>query len=242
MKWCCLLFFYLVQGWQTVSAQKAGKTSPALVLEVRAMVGGNTFSFDSSYRNASGESFQVTRCLFYLSNFSVTYTDGNKNHLPPSYFLINLSDSSTWSIRIPVDNKKILSIHFLIGIDSSKNVGGIQRGVLDPARGMFWTWNTGYVMAKLEGTSSSSKLAGQKFSYHIGGYAGNQNVVKDVMLVVPKQLNQQKPLTLLADLLHWFNGSAPLSIAKHPSCHSPGKLALQIANNYQSMFTLQQQP
>lgn len=241
MRRCCLLlFFCLLQGWQSVSAQKAGKFSPILELEVKAMVGGSTFSFDSSYRNASGESFQITRCLFYLSNFSITYTDGKVKYVPASYFLINLSDSNSRSIRIPVNNKKIQSIHFLIGIDSAKNVGGIQRGVLDPARGMFWTWNTGYVMAKLEGTSNASHMAGQKFSYHIGGYAGNQNVVKEVMLVVPKHLNQQKPLTLLADLLHWFNGPFPLSIAKHPSCHSPGKLALQIANNYQSMFTLQQ--
>jgi hypothetical protein len=39
--------------------------------------------------------------------------------------------------------KNITAIKFLLGVDSLKNVSGIQTGALDPAKGMFWTWNTG---------------------------------------------------------------------------------------------------
>lgn len=70
------------------------------------------------------------------------------------------------------------SITFLIGVDSLHNVSGAQTGALDPVNDMFWTWNSGYVMAKLEGNSSSSPQMNQKFEYHIGGYSGKHNVVK----------------------------------------------------------------
>ena len=45
------------------------------------------------------------------------------------------------------------SLSFLLGVDSMHNVSGAQTGALDPANDMFWTWNSGYVMAKMEGAS-----------------------------------------------------------------------------------------
>jgi hypothetical protein len=190
--------------------------------------------------NAAGESLQVTKCLFYLSNFSITYSDGKKTKLPASYFLVDLSNKKSCQIQLPTENKKILSIHFLLGIDSVTNVRGIQKGVLDPVRGMFWTWNTGYVMAKLEGISSASTMPGKKFSYHVGGYAGNQNVIKSIDLSIPA--SPENKIVLLVDLLRWFNGPSPISIAQQPNCHSPGELAQKIAGNYQSMFSIQTTP
>jgi len=216
----------------------------SLHIVVQPICGNRPFHFDSSYVNAAGESFQITKCLFYISNFSVTYSDGKKAKMPASYFLIDLSDSSSCRIQLPIENKKIQSLHFLLGIDSATNVKGIQKGVLDPVRGMFWTWNTGYVMAKMEGISPASTMPGKKFSYHVGGFAGNQNVVKsiDLNLSGNQPINKEHSLVLLADLIHWFNGPSPLSIAAQPTCHSPGELAQKIAGNYQSMFSLQTTP
>ena len=215
-----------------------------LHIVVEPIFGNRQFSFDSSYVNAAGESLQVTKCLFYLSNFSVTYSDGKKRKIPASYFLVDLSDSNSCRIQLPIENKNILSIHFLLGIDSVTNVRGIQKGVLDPARGMFWTWNTGYIMAKMEGISAVSTLPGKKFSYHIGGYAGNHNVVKSIDLSTTgkREIKKEQTIVLLADLSHWFNGPSPLSIAQQPNCHSPGELAQKIAGNFQSMFSIQKTP
>ena len=214
--------------------------SHVLHVTIQPMFGNKQFSFDSSYVNAAGESLQVTKCLFYLSNFSITYSDGKKTKLPASYFLVDLSNKKSCQIQLPTENKKIQSIHFLLGIDSATNVRGIQKGVLDPVRGMFWTWNTGYVMAKLEGISSASTMPGKKFSYHVGGYAGNQNVIKSIDLSIPA--SPENKIVLLVDLLRWFNGPSPISIAQQPNCHSPGELAQKIAGNYQSMFSIQTTP
>ena len=48
-------------------------------------------------------------------------------------------------------------LQFLLGVDSLHNVSGAQTDDLDPAKDMFWTWNSGYVMAKMEGNSPAVK-------------------------------------------------------------------------------------
>ncbi len=70
---------------------------------------------------------------------------------------------------------------FLLGVDSLHNVSGAQTDALDPAKDMFWTWNTGYVMAKLEGNSPSSALVNNKYEFHVGGFSGKYNVLKKIL-------------------------------------------------------------
>jgi len=50
---------------------------------------------------------------------------------------------------------------------------------------MFWTWNSGYIMAKLEGTSPVSSQPNNKFEYHIGGFREPVNVVSKVRVAFP---------------------------------------------------------
>ena len=45
-----------------------------------------------------------------------------------------------------------------LGVDSLRNVTGVQTGALDPAMDMYWTWNTGYVMAKLEAAAQQALI------------------------------------------------------------------------------------
>jgi hypothetical protein len=41
-----------------------------------------------------------------------------------------------------------------------------------------------------------------------------------------------------ADLLKWFNAQHTISITQSPLCHQPGRLAMQLADNYSHMFTV----
>ncbi|MBU3744219.1 MAG: hypothetical protein FGM61_06655 [Sediminibacterium sp.] len=225
-------------GNQPYAQSIAGKT--LLTIQIEPMVGEKNWIAGETYTNALGESFSIDKCLFYLSNLEWQSTSGKWNSIPNSYYLVNIADSSSLQIQLPLQNQSIKRIRFIIGVDSAKNVSGIQQGVLDPARGMFWTWNTGYVMAKLEGVSDVSTMPGKKFTYHIGGYAGEQNVTKRVELVIDNNAINQQKLFIQADLLKWFNGEIPVSIATNPICHVPGKLAKQIANNYQLQFRIKQ--
>jgi hypothetical protein len=219
---------------QPAAQSVAGRDS--LTIQIIPVVGEKNWTPEAVYTNALGETFSIDKCLFYLSNFALQTSSGKWYPIKESYFLVNISDSSSLQISLPGNITDVVSIQFLLGVDSAKNVSGIQSGVLDPARGMFWTWNTGYVMAKMEGSSPVSPMPGKKFTYHVGGFAGEQNVAKLIQLAIEKKSTEQHRILLQADLLSWFNGTSPLSIAAHPICHVPGILANQIANNYQFQF------
>jgi hypothetical protein len=40
---------------------------------------------------------------------------------------------------------------------------------LDVANGMYWMWNSGYIMAKMEGTSNQSGATNKNLKFHIFG-------------------------------------------------------------------------
>ncbi len=90
-------------------------------------------------------------------------------------------------------------------------------------------------MAKLEGTAISSQIAGKQFTYHIGGFRGNNNTSRQIVLPISLSNNR---INIIADAKKWFEGPNELVIAKEPICHSPGALAVRIANNYATMFSI----
>lgn len=192
--------------------------------------------FDSLYTNSFNEPFIVNKFKYYISKITI--------HTPQQiftnnqHFLIDANDINTHSISFPTSIKHITALEFTIGVDSLKNTEGVQTGVLDPMNGMFWTWNSGYIYAKLEGQSDSSKAASNYFTYHIGGYKKNENAVQTVHLKMPETLAYKRNIVINADVLKWFDGVSPIRIAQTQICHQPGKLAQQIARNYATMFSI----
>jgi hypothetical protein len=62
-------------------------------------------------------------------------------------------------------------ISFNLGIDSMTNVSGAMGGDFDPTKGMYWTWQSGYINFKLEGKSNACKTRNNEFHYHLCGYS-----------------------------------------------------------------------
>jgi hypothetical protein len=155
---------------------------------------------------------------------------------------VNFGDQNSTRISLKAVPATYNRIAFTIGVDSIRNVSGAQTGALDPAKGMFWTWNTGYIMAKLEGNSGVSNQPNQVFEYHIGGFSGSENVVQKITLAFPLNsavgfLPERGTLiTITANANGWFSGPNPTSIALAPVCTTPGVLAKSIASNYANMF------
>ncbi len=204
---------------------------------------------DSSCTNPFGEIFIVKQFKYYISNIRLRDDDTKKTEsFPGKYFLIDQADSSSKIILLSTSLKHIISIEFMLGVDSLKNVSGIQTGSLDPAKGMFWTWNTGYVMAKLEGTSAAANTPQHSFSWHVGGYKKGEATARMIYLKLPVISNQapgiryQQPgsgtININADILKWFNALHEIKIAGQPFCHQPGALAVSLADNYSAMFTV----
>ncbi|NCI45566.1 MbnP family protein [Sediminibacterium soli] len=233
-----LLLLLVHPGIQEKTALQRPVQKIRLVLQHR--VGREPLVLGNSYRNVLGDTITIYKFKYYLSNFAVTDSSGNTVRLPLQYRLVDEADAASKTIELSVPVDRIRDIRFMIGVDSTRNVSGIQEGALDPLKGMFWTWNTGYIMAKLEGSSPSSKIAMQSFTYHIGGYRAPYATMRWVTL--PAGNRNTNKLAVVVDINQWFKHKTALSIAKTPVCHSPGELASQIADNISGMFSNDSNP
>ncbi|MFC3824788.1 MULTISPECIES: MbnP family protein [Niastella] len=218
-----------------------------LVLRFKPVV-----SFDSvplvlgkTYKNYFKEDYTPTGFKFYIHNFQLENTDSGKifKLAKDKYYLVDFSDTTTMEIKITIAPYVYNRFSFTIGVDSAQNVGGAQTDALDPAKGMFWNWNTGYIMAKLEGTSPKSPTG--RFEYHIGGFSGEENVSKTIPRLFPFPTNlDMKPgkesiVYITCDANAWFFQPWDIKIADNPVIATPGLLATQVAENYGSKgFTI----
>jgi hypothetical protein len=219
-----------------------------LVLHFKPVVqyDSNKLEFDQPYVNFFNQTFRVSNFQFYIHGIALINTDSGRifQISADKYFLVDCKDSATARVQIAVLPFIYNRIAFILGVDSARNVSGAQTGALDPAHGMFWSWNSGYVMAKLEGTSPQSTGPGNRFEYHIGGFKEPDNVIKQVTLLFPfGQGIDLKPgktteITIAADVYDWFYNPHDIRLDVVQFIHSPGPLAAQVAENYSKMFTV----
>ena len=71
---------------------------------------------------------------------------------------------SSLALQIP-SNIPFSKLKFQLGIDSLTNVSGAMGGDLDPTKGMYWTWQSGYINMKIEGKSNSCKTRKNQFQF-----------------------------------------------------------------------------
>jgi hypothetical protein len=104
---------------------------------------------------------------------------------------------------------------------------------------MFWTWNSGYVMQKLEGQSPQSKAINQKIEYHLGGYSG-PNRAQQLRAFYFKSpiLHVKKNITATVIITADFNGfwQGDYSISSQPVCNTAGELAGRLAQRFCQLF------
>ena len=193
------------------------------------------------YTNANGDSFNVTTYKYYITNIKLTKADGSVYTETESYHLINEADAnSKFFVMGNIPEGNYTSISFLIGVDSTRNTTGAQTGALDPINGMFWTWNSGYIMAKLEGTSPQSSASGKSIIYHVGGFSGASSVIRSATLTFPTNLvvkvGTMPNVHIYGDVAEWFGFPNVIEFSKKPVLMTLGKDLVNLADNYQDMF------
>jgi hypothetical protein len=224
-----------------------------LSVEFDNVVGSSDLQLNTGvYTNAAGEKFTITKLKYYVSNFKLTKADGTVYVVPQDscYFLIDESDESTHEPILNVPEGEYTSISFLIGVDSLRNTTDISQrtSVLDVsgvATDMYWSWNSGYIFLKLEGTSPAVTAAGNVFQYHIGGFGGytsaTTNNLKTITLDLtargtPKvKAGKSTNIHLFVDILKAINGTTNMSFATTAYIHSPAA-GVPVANNYADMI------
>lgn len=220
-----------------VCIAQPSKKSPGSSFKIQFVnvVDNQTMHLGSTYKNSFGEEYTLKTFKYYISNISLL-TTGNKNISYKKSYLINEADSNSRSIVLQTPKASVKQISFMIGVDSIYNVSGTQTGDLDPMRGMLWTWNSGYIMAKLEATSPASTLQDHKVEFHIGGFKGSQKTQRKVVLILDE--DNSNTIVIEANANKWFDAEHALKIAINPACTTPGKLAAEFADNYSRMFKI----
>lgn len=177
-------------------------------------------------------SLQVNTLQFYLSNFQLS---NKKNQSVPqtnSHHLIDLSKPSSLTIILePTTKTKFNTLQFDLGIDSLTNVSGAYGGDLDPTKGMYWTWQSGYINFKLEGTATNCPARKNEFNFHIGGYLPQQNALQTIQLKTGKK----KKITLELAIDQFFEQQ---NLAETYTIMSPGENAVNLAQAISKLFTV----
>jgi hypothetical protein len=221
-------------------------TSGSLKLKFEAMVGDSDLVFNTEYyKNANLDSFTVSIFRYYISNVILTKSDNSTYVVPNSYFKVDHNTTGKNVVTmstIPFASYK--SVQFIIGVDSTRNVSGAQSGDL-AVSDMFWSWSTGYIFGKFEGTSPKSIATGNSLTYHIGGFKVPNSGIRTVNLSFGSSTaNVSASITpevhITSDLAKWFNGAGGMiNFATLNTIMSPGANSVKIADNYQAMFTFE---
>lgn len=192
----------------------------------------------------NGDNLKVTLYKYYISNVCLLRGDSTFYAEPESYHLLDQSDSSSLSIAIKhVPEGDYTGIRFMIGVDSTRNVSGVQSGDLNPGLGMFWAWSTGYIMAKIEGISQQSTSPGHMVAYHIGGFKGNYSALKTVNLSFNGThalvTESHEPIIRMKnDLAQWFKSPNSIAISAVNNVTIVGPTSRMFADNYADMFSV----
>ncbi|HKC68487.1 MAG TPA: MbnP family protein [Bacteroidia bacterium] len=216
-------------------------TKGKVIIEFKNYAGSSILQLDSTYQNALGQDFVIANFKYYVGNICLKEISG-KNYIAKDYFLVSEhEDESKQIILNDVPEGNYTAIEFIIGVDSLHNCSGLQQGALDPTKGMFWAWNTGYVFLKLDGHATASKSEGHIFEYHIGGYKQPTNSIRKITLNFKgnKTVSSTNPLSILikANALEVLKTPTTIDFSKLPSV-TDTRNAYIIANNYMDMFSL----
>lgn len=206
-----------------------------------------------TYTNNAAQNFNVTKLKYYVSNFKLTNADGTVYTVPQKdcYFLIDesVADSHEPLLSVPEGEYKTLS--FMIGIDSLRNTMDVSQrtGVLDvsgAATDMYWSWNSGYIFFKMEGTSPVITGMGGVYQFHVGGFGGyssaTPNNLRTVTIdLIPRGTAKVKKgkdtnIHLFVDILKVLKGTTNVDFTTTSMVHSSAA-GTPLANNYASMIS-----
>ena len=187
---------------------------------------------DKKYVTKTNDTVTITKMKFYLSNIVLELEDGTQYKESNSVHLVDAENMGSLEFNLKnVPDLKIKKIRFNIGIDSLTNVSEKFDGDLDPALGMYWAWNTGYIYMKLEGKSSSCTSVKKEFQFHIGGYLPKQNAMQEIEL----KIDENQIINIEVELSKWLDS---LSLKETNSIMLPGEKAIAMARIYKNMFLI----
>lgn len=179
------LYFFALALLTSVGLNAQG--SRQLVLSFDYLFAANdpvTFG-TSEHLNADGATLKFDYAGYYLSNIQLQTSSGSVSI--DTVLRITANTPNIALGQIPVGNYQ--SITYTIGVDSATNhadptVYSTGHPLALQVPSMHWSWNSGYIFARIEGTidTSADQTAGftVPFEYHLGGDNYKANVTANL--------------------------------------------------------------
>ena len=218
---CCLFF-------QMVFAQEK---KDSLILRFHLNFKNEPLEQNKKYISESKDTLLIDVFRFYISNIKIQYADATTFTETNSYHLIDMENPNSFQIPISKKSEKaITKITFSVGIDSLASVSGAMSGDLDPSKGMYWAWQSGFINMKIEGKSSSCRTRKNAFQFHIGGYLKPNYAIITIELT-PKNSN----LDINIEASELFKN---IKLSENNSVMIPSAKAMEIADYAIKMFQI----
>lgn len=246
--YCLLLVVFTV-----ASCKKDKPDTPAgpaetatLSFEMQSIAGSDQepLTLNKSYRNANGDSVTFTAFRYWLSNVVLVRADGSEWAAPDSYFLLeNTAAKVREEFSIPnIPAGDYTSIRFSVGVDPLHNASlDAAKGELSPSVDMSWTWNTGYIFLKAEGTYyNPDSLKKLNWLYHVGTNTNYRQVSLSFPAKTTMGAGKTPGMHIVVDALKLF-GPTPHTMKLRSTAMimtGPADKATEVADNYAALFAL----
>jgi hypothetical protein len=181
------------------------------------------------------DSIKIESLKFYVSGIELLNGTEVIWEERKSFHLLDITDPHSLYVFFETPSDIFFSsIKFSIGIDSITNTSGAFGGDLDPTRGMYWTWQSGYINFKVEGKSNLCKDRNNEFQFHLGGYQFPFTTIQTIVLD-PKE---KEKIDIAVDIKKLFS---EIDFSKTDHIMSPGKEASFLSGKLSHIFELSQQ-
>jgi hypothetical protein len=209
--------FFLITGY--------GQTT-SINLTFQPSISNEFIGLNTIYSLTDSSKMEITTCRFYVSNFTF-YSNNKLVSEQKGAFLIDLENPESLQLTFPIS--VVDSVRFNLGIDSSTNVAGILDGDLDPINGMYWTWNSGYINFKLEGSITNNTGKKIPFEYHLGGYLPPFQTIQTISV----SHDNTESTTIQFDISQFI---ASIDFEKCSNVMIPGATAVELSKSLATCF------
>lgn len=184
-----------------------------------------TFHFNSA------DSIHFETLRFYISGIELQNQSKTVWKEKNSFHLVDAAQENSLTLLLTIPKKlEYSTILFHLGIDSNINTAGVLGGDLDPTKGMYWTWQSGYINVKLEGKSNLVNTTSHAFEFHLGGYLNPFQTLQTITI----PCIQKEELTLSIDLKQF------IELANLTGTHqvmSPNEEAVKLSKLFANCFS-----
>ena len=200
---------------------KVGLTQDTLWLNIKVK---------DAYHDAMGQPIKLKKWAFYLGGISGIDEFGPTKQLIKGPRLIRLNTIKDTMLFLHTGEYNFKGLSIQLGVDSILQAQPNWEGDLDPIKGMYWEWRTGYIDLKIEGHSPVSNERKNEVFFHLGGFLNHESTQHLKTFKFPKDDE-----CIEVDLTSFFRA---IDLSKQHKIMRPGKEAVKLSHTWKECWQI----